>query len=273
MEGLKAQLAESLAAIRARTDFAPEIGIILGTGMGPVAAALDAVAEFPYGEIPHMHTPGVESHAGVLRLGRLAGRQVAILQGRFHYYEGYTLRQVAYPAALLHALGARILVVTNAAGGADPRMKPGDLMLIDDHINLVWHNPLVGPNDESLGERFPNMLDAYSPRLIQAAQAAAGRLGIALWRGTYLFVPGPNFETRAELRLLRAMGGDAIGWSTVPEVILARYLGMEVFAVTCIPDMSVPDSLEPVDMERLFAAAQRGAEDLRAILEQIIGDF
>lgn len=270
MEGLRQKLAASVAAVRARTALAPRVGIIIGTGLAPVVENLQAEASLSYADVPHLHRPRVESHAGQLALGHLAGQPVAVMKGRFHYYEGYSLLDVAYPAALLHALGARVLIVTSASGGADPRMVEGDLMLIDDHINLVWRNPLIGPNDESLGKRFPDMMDAYSPRLIALAQSAAARLGVHLWRGTYLFVPGPYYETRAELRLLRRMGGDAIGWSTVPEVILARYVGMEVLGFTCLTDMSVADRLAPVDMDRLLAAAGRGAVNLRAIVEDVL---
>jgi purine-nucleoside phosphorylase len=271
VEGLQQQLRESVDVIRRKSALVPEVGLILGTGMAPVAERLEIEAAIPYTEIPHLQPARVESHAGELALGHLAGRPAAVMKGRSHYYEGYTMKQAAYPAALLHALGARVLIVTSASGGADPRMQPGDLMLIDDHINLTWHNPLIGPNDESLGARFPDMLDAYSGRLIDLAQAAAARRGMHVWRGTYLFIPGPSFETRAELRLLRRLGGDAIGWSTVPEVTLARYLGMEVLGVTCLTDMSVPDSLERVDLDRLFAAAQKGAANLRDIVEEVVG--
>ncbi len=270
MEGLREKLAESAAAVREHTDLMPRVGMILGTALGPVADNVEVQATIPYEAIPHFQPSRVETHAGELVLGYLAGQPVAVMKGRFHYYEGYTMQEVAYPAALMHALCAETLIVTNAAGGADPRMSEGDLMVIDDHINLTWHNPLIGPNDDHLGPRFPDMMDAYSERLIELAERAAAELGTRLWRGTYLFIPGPNYETKAELRLLRALGGDAIGWSTVPEVILARYLGMEVLGFTCVTDMSVADRLTLVDMDHLLASGQRGAENLRPIVEHVL---
>jgi purine-nucleoside phosphorylase len=270
LEGLKEKLAESLEALRAQTDMTPRVGMILGTALGPVADNVAVETTISYEDIPHFQPSRVETHAGKLVFGQWAGVPVAVMKGRFHYYEGYSMQEVAYPAALMQALGVDVLIVTNAAGGADPRMVPGDLMVIDDHINLTWHNPLIGPNDDSMGARFPDMLDAYSPRLIELAEKSAAQLGTRLWRGTYMFIPGPSFETRAELRLLRKLGADVVGWSSVPEVVMAHYLGVEVLAFTCVTDMSIPDRLTAVDMDHLLAAGQRGAENLRAIIETLL---
>lgn len=270
MEGLKQKLDESLTVIRQHTSLTPKVGMILGTGLGPVADNTVVEATIPYEEIPYFQPSRVVSHAGELLLGTLAGVPVVVMKGRFHYYEGYTMQECAYPAALMHALGAETLIVTNAAGGADPRMQPGDLMVFDDHINLTWHNPLIGPNDDSLGPRFPDMMDAYPPHLIGLAEKAAATQGTRLWRGTYMFIPGPSFETRAELRLLRMLGADVVGWSSVPEIMLGHYLGMQILGFTVVTDMSIADSLTTVDMDHLVASGQKGANDLRPIIEAVI---
>ncbi|MFA9405691.1 MAG: purine-nucleoside phosphorylase [Anaerolineales bacterium] len=270
MKHLAKHLADSLKALRKHTQLEPEIGLILGTALGNVTENMSVETIVPYHEIPHFQPSNVESHAGELVFGSIKQRRVTAMRGRFHLYEGYSMSEIAYPSALMHALGVKTLIVTNAAGGAEPRMQEGDVMMIDDHINLLWKNPLIGLNDDSLGPRFPDMMDAYSVRLMDLAEASAARQGIRLWRGTYAFVAGPNFETKAELRLLRALGADAIGWSTVPEVIMARYLGMEVLGFTIVTDMSVADRLHTVDMDRLMATGLQGADKLRTILEDII---
>jgi len=270
MKHLANKLAESLEALRKHTKLEPEIGLILGTALGNVTENMAAETIVPYDEIPHFQPSNVESHAGELVFGSIKQREVAAMRGRFHLYEGYTMSEVAYPSALMYSLGVKTLIVTNAAGGAEPRMQEGDVMMIDDHINLLWKNPLIGLNDDSMGPRFPDMMDAYSIRLMDLAEASAARQAIRLWRGTYAFISGPNFETKAELRLLRALGADAVGWSTVPEVIMARYLGMEVLGFTIVTDMAVADRLHNVDMDRLMAAGEQGADKLRSILEDII---
>jgi purine-nucleoside phosphorylase len=270
MQQLSNQLLESVHVIRERSSFEPEIGLILGTALGNVSDNIAVESVIPYTAIPHFKPSKVESHAGELVLGTLNERRIVAMRGRFHFYEGHSMQEVAYPSALMHALGARSMIITNAAGGAEPRMLPGDVMLIDDHINLLWTNPLIGLNDKNFGPRFPDMMDAYSERLMNLVESSAARQGIKLWRGTYAFVAGPNFETKAELRVLRNLGADAVGWSTVPEVIMARYLGMEVLAFTIVTDMSVADRLQTVDMEHLVASGKQGAQKLRVILEDII---
>jgi len=264
---------EAVRAVRARTTCVPEIAIILGTGLGALAEEIAVETRIPYGEIPGFPLATVESHAGRLLLGTLAGKRVVAMQGRFHRYEGYTLQQIAFPVRVLKRLGAGILVVSNACGGMHPLWGPGDLMLIADHINLVGDNPLVGPNDDSLGPRFPDLSDAYDAELRALARRVALERGITLREGVYVAVAGPSLETRAEYRLLRALGADVVGMSTVPEVIAAAHLGMRVLGVSIITDLCLPDALEPTSVDKILAVA-RGAEPrltdlLRGVLERV----
>jgi purine-nucleoside phosphorylase len=263
-------IAEAVAAVRAATTLAPEVAVILGTGLGGLADEIDVATRIPYGNIPGFPLSTVESHAGQLLMGTLAGRRVAAMQGRFHRYEGYTLQQIAFPVRVLHALGARTLVVSNACGGMHPLWHPGDLMLIADHINLLGDNPLVGPNDERLGPRFPDMSDPYDAGLRAEARAVALEQGIPLREGVYVAVTGPNLETRAEYRMLRALGGDVVGMSTVPEVIAAVHLGMRVLGVSIITDLCLPDSLEPTTVERIIAVAKSTEPKLTALLRGVL---
>jgi purine-nucleoside phosphorylase len=235
----------------------PEVGLILGTGLGGLAREIAIDAEVPYTEIPGFPVSTVESHAGRLLLGRLGGRRVVAMQGRFHRYEGYDLQQVTFPVRVMHALGARTLIVSNACGGMNPLWAPGDLVLLSDHINLLGDNPLVGPNDERLGPRFPDMSAPYDPELRALARAAALELGIVLREGVYAAVAGPNLETRAEYRMLRAAGADVVGMSTVPEVIVANHQGMRTMGISIITDQCLPDALEPADLGRIIETAGR----------------
>ena len=257
-------------AVRARCPLVPEVGIILGTGLGGLAKQIAVEAEVAYGEIPGFPLSTVETHAGKLLLGRLAGRPVVAMQGRFHRYEGYDLQQVTVPVRVLHALGARTLVVSNACGGMHPLWSPGDLVLISDHINLLGDNPLVGPNDERLGSRFPDMSAAYDPELRALARAIALELGIVLREGVYVAVPGPNLETRAEYRMLRAIGADVVGMSTVPEVIVANHQGMRTIGISIITDQCLPDALEPADIGRIIATANRAEPSLTRLISAIV---
>lgn len=250
---------EAATAVRGRTRATPEVGIVLGTGLGGLAREIDVQAEVPYESIPGFPLSTVESHAGRLLLGRLGGRAVVAMQGRFHRYEGYDLQQVTFPVRVLHALGARTLVVSNACGGMNPLWAPGDLVLLSDHINLLGDNPLIGPNDDRLGSRFPDMSAPYDPELRTLARAIALELGIVLREGVYVAVPGPNLETRAEYRMLRALGADVVGMSTVPEVIVANHQGMRTVGVSIVTDQCLPDALEPADIARIIATAT-GAE-------------
>jgi purine-nucleoside phosphorylase len=259
------------ALVRGRSALAPEVGIILGTGLGGLAREIAVEAEVPYGEIEGFPLSTVETHAGRLLLGRLGGRPVVAMQGRFHRYEGYDLQQVTFPVRVMHALGARTLVVSNACGGMNPLWGPGDLVLLSDHINLLGDNPLVGPNDERLGPRFPDMSAPYDPDLRALARQAALELGIVLREGVYVAVPGPNLETRAEYRMLRAMGADVVGMSTVPEVIVAGHQGMRTVGISIITDQCLPDALEPADIGRIIATAGRAEPHLTRLITTLVG--
>ena len=250
---------EAVRAVRARTKVVPEVAIILGTGLGGLADEMAVEARIPYGEIPGFPISTVESHAGELLVGTLAGRRVVAMRGRFHCYEGYTPQQIALPVRVLQRLGARTLMVSNACGGMHPLWSPGDLMLIADHINLLGANPLVGPNDDRLGHRFPDMSEAYDSGLRALARGVALERGITLREGVYVAVTGPTLETGAEYRMLRALGADVVGMSTVPEVITAVHVGMKVLGVSIITDQCLPDALAPTSVEQIIAVA-RAAE-------------
>ena len=256
--------------VRERVRMTPEVGIILGTGLGGLAKEIAVEAEVAYADIPGFPLSTVETHAGKLLLGRLGNRPVAAMQGRFHRYEGYDLQQVTFPVRVLHALGARTLVVSNACGGMNPLWAPGDLVLLSDHINLLGDNPLVGPNDERLGPRFPDMSAPYDPELRTLARTIALELGIGLREGVYVAVPGPNLETRAEYRMLRAIGADVVGMSTVPEVIVAGHEGMRTIGFSIITDQCLPDALEPADIERIIATAGRAEPSLTRLITALV---
>ncbi len=265
-----AQVRAAADAVRARSKLVPEFGIILGTGLGSLGASIKVEAEIPYEEIPGFPASSVESHAGKLLLGTLAGRKVAALQGRFHRYEGYTLQQVTFPVRVLRALGAETLVVSAAVGGMNPLWRLGDVMLIADHINLMGDSPLIGPNDEALGPRFPDMSAPYDPSLAAVARRAALELKQVLREGVYVAVTGPALETRAEYRMLRAMGADVVGMSTVPEVIVARHAGMKVLGLVVVTDLCLPDALEPADITKIIAAAEAAEPRMTALLTRIL---
>lgn len=262
-------VAETVQAVRARTGLVPEVAIVLGTGLGALTELIAPDAVIPYDELPGFAVPTVESHAGRLFLGTLAGRRVAVLQGRFHRYEGYTLDRVTYPVRVLHALGAGTLIVSNVSGGMHPLWAAGDLVLLADHINLLGDNPLAAPEETAGAGRFPDLTEAYDPVLRALARDVALEQRITLREGTYVAVAGPNLETRAEYRMLRALGGDVVGMSTVPEVIVARQLGMRVLGLSIITDLCLPDALEPASVEQILAVA-RGAEPRLAALVQAI---
>ncbi len=253
--------------VRARLPdgFAPEVAIILGTGLGALGAAIDVCATVEYAHIPEFPLSTVESHAGRLLAGTLAGRRVIAMQGRFHKYEGYSLQQVTFPVRVLHALGARTLIVSNACGGMRPDWRAGDLMLIADHLNLLGDSPLVGPNDDALGPRFPDLSAAYDPGLRLVARAVAAELGITVREGVYAAVAGPNLETAAEYRMLRTLGADVVGMSTVPEVIVAIHAGMRVLGVSIITDMCV-EPLAPASLETILAVAAAAEPQLTALV-------
>lgn len=236
------QYDEAADFIRQRTHHMPAVGLVLGSGLGPLAEQIARTDIIPYAEIPHFPDSTVAGHAGQLVIGSLAGVPVCAMQGRFHFYEGYSLAQVTLPVRVLARLGVRTLILTNAAGGVNTSFAVGDLMLIEDHLNLVGmggHNPLIGPNLDEFGTRFPPMNKAYTQRLRQLAQTVAAEKGLALRRGVYAYVAGPNFETPAEIRFLRTLGADAVGMSTVPETIVAHHAGLEVLAVSTITNLCI----------------------------------
>lgn len=260
----------AVAAVRRHTALVPEIGIILGTGLGGLAEVIEVESAVPYDTIPGFPISTVESHAGRLLLGRLAGRPVVAMQGRFHRYEGYRLDQVTFPVQVMRALGAGVLLVSNACGGMNPLWQPGDLMLIEDHINLLGDNPLIGINDEALGPRFPDMSEPYDAGLRAIARQAAVDLQVTLREGVYVGIPGPNLETRAEYRMLRTIGGDVVGMSTVPEVIVANHAGMRVMGVSIITDQCLPDALEAASIERIIAVAKKAEPSLTRLVTRVV---
>lgn len=252
--------------VRARFSRTPDAAVILGTGLGALAGRMTVEASIDYRDIPGFPLSTVESHAGRLLCGSLAGKAVVAMQGRFHRYEGYSLSQVTFPVRVLRALGAERLVVSNACGGMHPLWAPGDLMLIADHINLLGDNPLIGPNDDRLGPRFPDMSEPYDRGLRAIARAVALEHGITLREGVYVAVPGPNLETRAEYRYLRGVGADVVGMSTVPEVIVAIHGGMRVLGISIITDQCLPDALEPASVEKIIAVASRAEPNLTTLV-------
>lgn len=270
-----AEIARSAEALRAQlpADFRPRVLVILGSGLGALADEVEAVARIPYSEIPGWTASTVAGHAGRLICGTLEGVPLLMMQGRLHYYEGHSPAQATFPVRVARALGAEILIVTNAAGGLNPEYRPGDLMLISDHINMMgWGgaNPLIGPNDESLGPRFLPMNPAYDPALMELATAEAAAQTRLLRRGVYIMIPGPNFETNAELRALRLLGGDAVGMSTVPEVLVARHGGMRVLGISCITNMAVADWKEPVQHDEVLNVANEAGPRLVALVRGVL---
>ena len=261
---------EAANAVRANIHAAPEVAVILGTGLGGLAERIDAPTVVDYADIPGFPLSTVESHAGRLLLGRLAGRSTIAMQGRFHRYEGYTLQQVAFPVRVMRALGARVLLVSNACGGMHPLWNAGDLMLIADHLNLLGDNPLIGPHDDRFGPRFPDMSEPYDASLRETARAVAAELGVLLREGVYAAVSGPNLETRAEYRMLRTLGADVVGMSTVPEVIVAIQCGMRVLGVSIVTDLCLPDALEPASLEQILSVARRAEPNLTALVMGVL---
>lgn len=256
----------AVAAIRAKFGATPDAAIVLGTGLGRLGAEIMDKVTIKYPDIPGFPTSTVESHAGRLLCGALGGKTVVAMQGRFHRYEGYSLQQVTFPIRVLRALGARSLIVSNACGGLNPDWAAGDLMVIADHINLLGDNPLIGPNDDRLGPRFPDMSAPYDASLRAIAHGVARESGAMLREGVYVAVAGPNLETRGEYRFLRSIGADVVGMSTVPEVIVAAHAGMRVLGLSIITDMCIPDLLEPASLERIIAVANTAEPKLTAVV-------
>ena len=266
IEQAKIQRVEVVSFIKERLPINPEYLLILGTGLGKLAEEMTIELELPYKDIPHFPVSTVESHTGKLLIGYLGGKPVMAMQGRFHYYEGYSMNQIVFPIRVAKMLGIQTLLVSNACGGLNPNFQRGDIMLINDHINFLGDNPLIGPNDPDLGPRFPDMSEPYTKHLLIAANQVALDAGIKIHQGVYLAVSGPMLETKAEYRYMRQLGADVVGMSTVPEVIAAVHMGMKVLGISVITDECFPDSLEPVSLDDVLNAAAMAKPQLTRIV-------
>lgn len=272
MDQIVRRLEEALETIEEKIEVKPKVGLILGSGLGDLADEIENEVRIKYTDIPHFPLSTVPGHAGQLVIGKLHGADVLAMQGRFHFYEGYSMKEVTFPVRVMKGLGVDTLIVTNACGGMNPAFSPGDLMIIDDHLNMTGTNPLIGTNEESLGPRFPDMSCAYNPELIAHAEACAERLDIELQKGVYAGITGPSFMTPAELKMLRTLGADAVGMSTVPEVIVANHTGIRVLGISCVTDMAIADELEPLTHEQVVETADRTKPKfIRLVLEIVAG--
>jgi purine-nucleoside phosphorylase len=265
---LRARIDEAIKAIGAKAK--AEVGIILGTGLGALAKGIEKDAVIPYEKIPHFARSTVTGHKGDLILGTLEGRRVVAMEGRFHAYEGYSMEQITFPVRVMRALGAQQLIVSNACGGLNPKYAKGDLMLIDDHINLMGSNPLIGPNDDALGPRFPDMCRPYDPELLKVAEEVAKTEGIKVQKGVYAAMTGPCLETRAEYRMLRTIGADVIGMSTVPEVIVGVHAELKILGVSIVTDLCDPDNLHPVNIVEIIQTANEAEPRLAKLLRGVL---
>jgi purine-nucleoside phosphorylase len=273
MTQLLQMINETLEVIRKKTKKEYPVGIILGTGLGGLVNEIDVECQIDYSELPHFPLSTVESHQGKLIFGKINGKDVVAMQGRFHYYEGYTMKQITYPVRVMKFLGVKTLLVSNACGGMNPLFRLGDLMLIVDHINLLGDNPLIGKNEDDFGPRFPDMSEPYSNELIDLAEKIALKNEIRIQKGVYVSVPGPNLETRAEYRFLRAIGADVVGMSTVPENIVANHSGMKVLGISIITDECFPDSLRPVDVKEIIATAMKAEPKMTLLMKEVIKEL
>ena len=264
------KIKETTSLIKSRTGIQPQYGIILGSGLGNLASKIEVNTVIPYSEIPNFPVSTVKGHKGQLVFGYLAGKPVVAMQGRFHFYEGYTMKELSFPVRVLNDLGIKLIIISNAAGGMNPEFSVGDIMLINDHINLMPTNPLMGPNDDSLGPRFPDMSEPYNLEYIKLAEEIASAEGIKTQKGIYAGVSGPCFETPAEYRYLRIIGADAVGMSTVPEVIAARHSGLDVFAVSVITDMGIWGQTTEVSHEEVLEAAKNAEPKLTSIISGLL---
>lgn len=270
MQSLALKVEQAANHIRDAYSKTPKVGLILGTGLGGVAEQIEAHAAIPYASIPNFPHSTVESHSGQLICGTLAGHETIAMEGRVHYYEGYSMEEITLPVRVMRALGCELLVVTNAAGAMNPQYSLADIMIIEDHINLHYENPLRGPNDESLGLRFPDMSAPYTLEYVKKAREAALELAIPHHSGVLVSVPGPNLETRAEYRMLRGFGADSVTMSTIPEVIVAVHAGMRVLGFSIVTDLCLPDALEPVELPKIIATAQEGGQHLAKLIPQVL---
>ena len=259
--------------LKEKYDQQPQIGLILGSGLGVLGDEVEHAIKIPYNEIPNFPVSTVEGHAGQLVFGLLNGVQVVVMQGRFHYYEGYSFDKVTFPIRVMKELGVKQLIVTNAAGGVNENFSPGDLMLITDHINNMGSNPLIGPNDNQMGVRFPDMSEAYSSTLRSKAKEIAASLNLPIREGVYVGNTGPTYETPAEVRMIRHLGGDAVGMSTVPEVIVARHAGLDVLGISCISNMAAGILAQPLNHEEVIETTEKVKIDFLRYVKAIVGDL
>jgi len=271
--GMTAAIREAADYIGARTDVRPAIALVLGSGLGVLADEIENAVTFSYADIPHFPVSTVEGHAGELLIGTLAGQPVLLMKGRFHMYEGYGAETVSFPVRVMKALGVTTLLVTNAAGGINASFQPGDLMLISDHINFMFKNPLIGPNDPEVGVRFPDMSEAYSKRLRALARAVGKKVGVSFQEGVYAGLLGPTYETPAEIRMLRTLGADAVGMSTVPETIAARHSGIEVLGISCISNMAAGMLDQPLNHAEVMETAERVRETFIRVVKGIVAEL
>jgi len=270
MSKLMDRINETLEVIKQKTKDEYEIGIILGTGLGGLVKEVDVEEEIDYVDLPHFPLSTVESHQGKLIFGKIGDKKVIAMQGRFHYYEGYTMQQITYPVRVMKFLGVKTLLVSNACGGMNPIYRRGDVMLMLDHINLLGDNPLIGPNEDDLGPRFPDMSEPYDLELIELAEKVALENKLKVQKGVYVAVSGPNLETKAEYRFLRGTGADVVGMSTIPENIVANHMGMRVLGFSIITDECFPDSLKPVELDEILAAAGKAEPKMTLIMKEVI---
>lgn len=270
MSTLFSQIEETRKHLQARWKGHPTVGIILGTGLGGLVDEIAAEEVFPYDSIPHFPISTAPTHKGQLVCGKLAGKSVVAMEGRFHLYEGYSPQQITFPVRVMKALGCQYLILSNASGGLNPQFSKGDIMVIEDHIGLFMENPLRGPNDDQLGPRFPDMSEPYDKKLLARAREIAREEKIPCQQGVFVAVPGPNLETRAEYRFLRQIGADAVGMSTVPEIIVANHCGLRSLGLSIVTDMCLPDALEPVHLPDIIATANAGEKKLRTIVRRLL---
>jgi purine-nucleoside phosphorylase len=264
---------EAASAVRAKWGGQPRVGIILGTGLGGLVEEIQSEAAIAYEDIPHFPTSTVITHAGRLICGKLGGKTVLVMEGRFHFYEGYSLEQITLPVRVMKALGCEVLIVSNACGGMNPQWAKGDIMVIEDHINLMGANPLIGKNDDRLGSRFPDMCWPYDRELIVLAKRVALEEKIRLQQGVFVAVAGPNLETRAEYRFLRAIGADVVGMSTVPEIIVGVHSGLRNVGLSVITDVCLPDALEPASIADIIATANAAEKKLRVLVRRVVQEL
>lgn len=272
MSNLLEKINETIDYIRKATDFKPDIGLILGSGLGLLADEIEDPIKIEYEDIPNFPVSTVVGHEGRLVMGMLNGKKVVAMQGRFHYYEGYSMEEVTFPVRVMKSLGIEMILVTNACGGMDKKLYPGALMIIDDHINFTGDNPLIGHNHDELGPRFPDMSTAYDKGLIEIAHKVGKELDIKTEQGIYAAISGPYYFSRAELRMLRNIGGDAIGMSTVPEVIVARHMGLKVLGISCVTDMAIADEIESISHEEVIEVANKTRPKFIELVKGILSE-